>query len=481
MSKPNVNSAIVLILPAIYLRYLVLILNKILYMNTLRKKILHSAYVAIGVLGLAISLFSNSAYAQDGQKLFEANCAGCHHPVFNSTGPALQGVKAKWEAEAESPELIYTWVNNFENAVAESDYAKAVAASRPSAMNKFNLTNEQIDAIFTYVDGFTPPTAEAGNAGGVVALEEEEGLSWWWYITGALLLVVVWAAASNSRQLKLAAARDRGEEVSELERQSYADIFRSWALRNVKVVAVIGLVFLFAILAVSANWMKGIGVYEGYHPEQPAVPAFSHNIHVEINGIDCKYCHNSVTESKHAGIPTVNVCMNCHKGIPVDNMSDEGKKSMAKVWGAAGYDGIAYTGKTHPLVWNRVYVLPDHVYFNHSQHVTVGGLECANCHGEVEKMTTARLIPVKEALPVGEIAENQLTKPTLTMGWCIECHRKTTVMTITTGDKTTEGAYYEEIHRRLKKRPEFLRKYKEDENKISVAELGGLECAKCHY
>ncbi len=473
-----------LILPAIYLRYLVLILNKFLYMNTLRKKLLHSAYVTFGVLGLALSLFSGAAYAQDGQKLFEAKCAGCHHPLNNSTGPALQGVKAKWEENAESPDLIYTWVNNWEEAAAQSAYAKEVSNLRGSAMDKFNLKIEEIDAILAYVDDFTAPAGEGDvAAGGVVDMEDESGLSWWWYITGGLLLVVVWAAASNTRQLRLAAAKDEGKDISELEKQSYADIFKEWALANIKVVAVIGLVFLFGILAISANWMKGIGVYEGYHPDQPAVPAFSHNIHVEINGIDCKYCHNSVTESKHAGIPTVNVCMNCHKGIPKSGLSDEGKQSMDKVYAAAGFNeaNLSYTGKSHPLVWNRVYVLPDHVYFNHSQHVTVGGLECANCHGEVEKMTTARLIPVKEALPVDDNPDNQLTKPTLTMGWCIECHRKKTVMTISTGDKVSGGAYYEEIHRRLKKRPEFLRKYKEDENKISVAELGGLECAKCHY
>ncbi|MDP4761356.1 MAG: cytochrome c family protein, partial [Crocinitomicaceae bacterium] len=216
-----------------------------------------------------------------------------------------------------------------------------------------------------------------------------------------------------------------------------------------------------------------INVMEDYQPSQPI--AFPHDRHAGVNGIDCKYCHNSVTKSKSAGIPSVNVCMNCHKQINGEGKPFAGE--IKKIYAAAGWDPAGagkYTGKTKPIVWNKVHVLPDHVYFNHSQHVVVGGVDCKQCHGDMKTMNeTAKVQPVEE---LNKIEGNvQLTKPTLTMGWCIECHGKKDVKI---GDG--KNAYYDEIHRRLKKDPALYKKYYKD-GKVSVSELGGWECAKCHY
>ena len=168
--------------------------------------------------------------------------------------------------------------------------------------------------------------------------------------------------------------------------------------------------------------------------------------------------------------------MNCHKQI-----NGEGKPYAAeikKIYSAAGYDPAGsgkYTGNTKPIVWNKVHVLPDHVYFNHSQHVVVGGVDCKQCHGDMTKMKEAvKVQPVSE---LNKIEGNiKLLKPTLTMGWCIECHG---AKEVSLGDG--KNGYYDEIHRRLKDNDKSLYKKYLKDGKVTVSELGGWECAKCHY
>ncbi len=431
------------------------------------------------MLTLLFFVSGMSDAAGQGQELFETNCKSCHHPDKKVIGPKLRGIKAKWEEEAGDPTLIYTWIRNWEDAVAISPYAATVAAKEGSNMKAFpSLTDADIDAILDYADNYVEPTGDGGgdSAGSGEAGEEESGMSYWWFVLGGVLLVVIFAAAGVRRQLRQVQKVQTGEDDG--EKETYGDILKGWAKENQGLTAAIGVVALFSLLVVSYGWLKGIGVYTDYNPSQP-VSAFSHNIHAEINGIDCQYCHNSASDSKHAGIPTMNVCMNCHRSI--EGASEEGKKSVEYLREMAGFDGVAYTGESQAIAWNRVYVLPDHVYFNHSQHVNVGGLECQNCHGPVEKMTTARIAKASELKPVGDIPENQLTRPTLTMGWCIECHNNTAVTVGADLDQDpSKISYYEEIHRRLKKRSDIYKKYLDDE-KVTVRELGGWECSKCHY
>ena len=425
------------------------------------------------LLTFFIGLFGfPGAKAQDGKALFNTNCATCHHPIKNSTGPALQGVKAAWEDNAEEG-LIYIWVNNWEQAAGMSSYAAEVAKKKSTAMDKFNLTNEQIDAILDYVDAYEEAGVAAGGAAGgtmTAAEEEEGGVSVWWYVIGSVLLVVIFAAASTRRQLAILDKKQDEEEVD--EQDTYVDILREWVKKNGTAVSVMAIIAFFALSVVSYGWFKDIGVVAGYHPSQPI--EFNHSIHAGINEIDCQYCHNSASKSRHAGIPTMNVCMNCHKYV--DGASEEGKKDVERLRAAAGYNAttVQYSGEVSPIVWNKVHVLPDHAYFNHAQHVNVGGLDCKNCHGDVATYTTGRVANVEDLIPLGDNEENRLTKPTLTMGWCIECHGNAGVGLQGNGD------YYEEIHRRLKNRPDVYKKYLDDE-KITVRELGGWECAKCHY
>jgi len=204
-------------------------------------------------------------------------------------------------------------------------------------------------------------------------------------------------------------------------------------------------------------WLMGIGVDQGYKPIQPI--AFSHKIHAGDNKIDCEYCHSNAKHSKLSGIPSANVCMNCHKSIseytgPVTAEKDKAfyDTEIQKIYNAVGWDSekLAYIEgyEQKPIQWVRIHNLPDFAYYNHSQHVTVAGLKCQTCHGPVETMEE-----VEQFSP-------------LTMGWCLECHKKMEL-------KVKDNGYYAKIHE------EFTKKF--GVKKLTVANMGGRECGKCHY
>ena len=333
---------------------------------------------------------------------------------------------------------------------------------------------DEINAIFDYVDAHRILQKQQLVLMEqwlmvVLATEEEEegGLGWIWIIIGLMFVVIIMAVGGVRRQLN-SAGKDAVDE------KSYIEEFKSWAWKNRKYVGLGGLVVVISLFVMLFLAGYSIGVVENYQPSQPI--AFPHDIHTGTNGIDCKYCHNSVTKSKSAGLPTVNVCMNCHKQIKGRTPAQAEK--ITAIYEAAGWNGDSYTGKTSPIIWNKVHVLPDHVYFNHSQHVVVGGLDCKQCHGDMTKQNeTARVVPVQD---LNKIEGNiPLTKATLTMGWCIECHGE---KEISEGALDTKGSgYYNEIHKRLLNNDKKLYgKYLED-GKVTVKELGGWECAKCHY
>jgi hypothetical protein len=226
----------------------------------------------------------------------------------------------------------------------------------------------------------------------------------------------------------------------------------------------VSVVFLLLASAYFAyGWMMQVGIDQGYAPVQPI--HYSHKIHAGDNKIECKYCHSSARTSKHSGIPSLNVCMNCHKSIYEYTGNPEGPSAedlangytnefytgeIKKLYKAVGWDeeNQSYTGETQPVEWVRIHNLPDFAYFNHSQHVSVAGIECQTCHGPVEEM------------------EVMYQHAPLTMGWCINCHRETNV-------KVEGNEYYEAIHEELSK------KYGVEE--LTAAMMGGLECGKCHY
>ena len=439
----------------------------------------------LGILTLLCLGYNVHANAQNGEKLFQQNCASCHFPDRDMTGPSLQGARDRWIANS-SEENMYAWVKNSTAVINSGDsYAKGLFSKWKTVMTPQALENDQIDAIFEYVEAYTPPVVVAPPTGGpgTVAAEEPSTMIWW--IIACLLIVIVFTVGGVKGSLRNISRKQDGLE--ELPKESITASARRWAWENRGWVGITTFIAMIMLLVAGMWDLMEIGVYENYKPEQPI--AYSHKLHAGDLGIDCKYCHNSVTKSKMAGIPSVNVCMNCHRAVDVGTTT--GTVEIAKIYEAAGFDPLTktYSGIEKPIKWVKVHNLPDHVYFNHSQHVVVGGLDCQNCHGDMKKETVARVMSTQDLNNVGvnvgpndaPIEENAVkyTRPTLTMGWCIECHQKSSI-DIAGAAQENPDSYYGIIHKRLLTDKKTYQSYLEDDM-VSVAELGGMECAKCHY
>jgi mono/diheme cytochrome c family protein len=423
----------------------------------------------------------------DGGKLFSQYCGTCHFPDKDMTGPALQGARDRWIANS-SEENFYAWVMNSGAVIASGDaYANELFTKwKKVAMPAQPVKKEQIDAIFDYVEAYTPPAAATDTATGTGDPNQPgESSSMIWWIIASLLIIVIFTVGGVKGQLANIVRRQEGE--AELPQESVMQSARRWAWENRGWFGVLCLIIVI-ILLVAGMWdLMRIGVYENYKPEQPI--AYSHKLHAGDLGIDCKYCHHQVTKSQHAGIPSVNVCMNCHK--TVNEGSSTGTTEIAKIYEAAGWDpeNKVYTGVEKPIEWVKVHDLPDHVYFNHSQHVVVGGLDCKACHGDMKLETVARVMTTEDLNNVGTrpgdkdrgVEPNgiKFTRPTLTMGWCIECHQQSSI-DIAGAAGTNPDSYYGVIHNRLLTNKKTYQSYLEDDI-VTVAELGGMECAKCHY
>jgi len=413
-----------------------------------------------------------------GESLFKAKCATCHQVFKDGTGPKLYQVRQKWSDGGAKENSIYLWVNNWSKAVAVDPYAQQVSTWSPTAMNNFpDLSKDQITSIFDWIDSQEEVVASAGPISESVTggVDQSSNSTWIWIILGIIFSIIILAVGGVRRQLKSTSLEIDGEKLE--EDLTYLDEIKKLAWKNRKTVAISIVCLVLGIVVSLFLTLYNVGVVENYQPSQPI--HFPHSIHAGVNGIDCKYCHNSVNKSKSAGLPTVNVCMNCHKQI--NGNTPEQQEQIQKIYQAAGYDPSGagkYTGETKEIIWNKVHQLPDHVYFNHSQHVKVGGIDCKQCHGDMTKMDETVKVQSIQALNMVE-GNVKLTKPTLTMGWCIECHG---AKEISTGplDSKKDG-YYDEIHKRLMDGDKNLyRKYLED-GKVTVKELGGWECAKCHY
>jgi mono/diheme cytochrome c family protein len=386
-----------------------------------------------------------------GKALFNANCAACHALDKKMTGPALRGVSAKYDMP-----WLYKWINN-SSALIKSGDAKAIKIYEEynkSVMTAFPaLSTTDIDNIIAYTSEPKPePVIATVPSGGGQA--QQGGISNE-VILGALslvmLLLVVMLFFVNNVLTKIAKAN--GIEVA--PKEPTLPIWKAFA-KNQFLVFVSSVFLLLASGYFFYGWVMQIGIDQDYAPVQPI--HYSHRIHAGSNGINCQYCHSAARVSKNGGIPSLNVCMNCHKNIAEvadTTATPEYTKAfydgeIQKLYDAVGWDKAnqKYTGKTKPVKWVRIHNLPDFAYFNHSQHVTVAGIECQKCHGPVQEY------------------EIQKQFAPLTMGWCIKCHRETDV-------KMEGNAYYTKIHDELSK------KYGVD--KLTAAQMGGLECGKCHY
>ena len=406
--------------------------------------------------------FSFGLKAQDGAKIFKQNCAVCHTLSDQKTvGPGLLGVADRVTKPAD--EWLAKWIKNNNTVIASGDaYAKTLVANNGGvdAMSEFEfLSDDDIKAVVAYIS--TPPPAPAATGpatttGEVAQAEVKGGIDPLYLILGAIVILAIIIGALRSVRHALNNSYRGSVGKDAIPEMTFFQEVKEWISGHRRFVGTLCIIFVFVGMKSCWNACYKLGVYydyttqKGYKPEQPI--KFSHKIHAGDNEIACQYCHSTVEKSRHAGIPTVNICMNCHKAIPkTTNAGSE--EEIAKIYNAAGFDPAnqTYSKPQNPLKWIRVYTLPDHVYFNHSQHVVVGKQECATCHGDLKKMTVAE------------------QKNPLTMKWCIECHRKTEV--------AMEGnAYYDRIHKALKE------KYKgQYDVKFTVDKIGGLECTKCHY
>ncbi|WP_405609618.1 c-type cytochrome [Polaribacter sp. Asnod1-A03] len=417
---------------------------------------------------LFIFAFSISAYSQDvdearqkeGKKLFKSLCASCHKLDKKLIGPALSGVEERREND-----WLKAWIKNNAELRATGDaHANAIFEEyNGSNMTAFpQLSDKNIDDILYYTTIGEIKKAASVAEGSTVDVSGSGGggaPGWLIYVLAAAIIVAFLMIASLLKQVNELKGNTSPGETSNLKR----DLHELWGgLKQNTFLKVLSTIFL---LLIGAYFVFGtifkVGVDEGYQPIQPI--AFSHKIHAGDNKIECQYCHSSAKHSKTSGIPSVNVCMNCHKNI--SEVSDDtvveledglvlGKAELdleiAKIYTAAGWDAdnLEYTGETSPIKWTRVHNLPDFVYYNHAQHVTVGGIECQKCHGPVEEM------------------DELYQYSPLTMGWCIDCHKETKV-------NLKGNDYYAKIHEDLAK------KYNVDQ--VTIAQLGGKECGKCHY
>ena len=451
--------------------------------------------------------FALALFAQDnieeGKNLFRTNCAACHNKNMKDKliGPALGGVKDRWDSE----ESLYAWIRNSQKSIAEGNprAQELWKEYSPTVMQPFeNLTDAQIGNILAYVnDVFTGASAAAQSGGAQQAVPVETKSDNFIYII--LLVALAFLALMLGRVI----INTRG--ILEAEASGQMPVKPTfWSMLTGR--GQVGFAIFALIVLGSYTTVKNgvaLGRQQNYAPEQPI--KFSHATHAGVNLIDCQYCHDGARRSKHSIIPATNTCMNCHKAIKYG--STYGTAELTKIFVAAGFnpntdtyidqyetlseDDIAaiykkwigdqymsqagtasldmegtrtvedqwnnivesLTSETKeklqgPIEWIRIHNLPDHVYFSHAQHVTVGKLECQQCHGKVEEMETVRQYS------------------TLSMGWCVNCHRQTEVSSF--GDNN----YYLESYKKYHDEMEAGTR-----NGVTVQDIGGLECQKCHY
>lgn len=393
---------------------------------------------ALSFTTYAQEISTDPAVISAGKSLFEGNCKACHRVDRKLVGPALKGV----EERAPSIDWIKKFVKNSSAVIASGDdYAnKLYNEYNKTQMTAFSsFKDDQIMSILAYVkaeeailakppvDGTQPSAAAAGGNQGVPSEYLNLILIGMVVILILLFIILGFLVSAIKRFLD---TKDLSEEDKEIVNGPYSagSIVKSRGFIFVVVFLVSALTFKAVIGA-----LFSIGVQQGYEPKQPI--AFSHKIHAGQLEIDCKYCHTGAMKNKNATIPSVNTCWNCHNQIREGSLT--GTAEIKKI--------VDAMENNRPIEWVRIHNLPDLAYFNHAQHVNVGQQECQTCHGPIETMDVVR--------------QHSL----LTMGWCIDCHRKTNVA-------SKGNAYYDnlvELHK--------------DKGDMKVEDIGGLECSKCHY
>lgn len=402
--------------------------------------LLYSSAVAF----LSLSLSLSSVAAVDGEQVFKTNCARCHAMDAKITGPALQGAfqrisKAKAFGDDETVGIMFKWIKNSSTLVDGDPYFSNLFKEYNGVpMDPMpTLKDEEVYAVIDYIKNWVPPLPVNGE----VPKDDSSFPVTTILIVLAVVLIIIALILSRVTNVLGRIQKEKEGKKVEPEKPFY------------KTRKFITLVIL-TVTTVSIWWVSTRAVdlqrQQGYQPDQPIW--FSHKVHAGVNKIDCRYCHVGVERGKQATIPSINVCMNCHKTIR--NGQITGSKEIAKIYQAAGFDTVAQTydlAKSHPVKWVRIHNLPDHVFFSHQQHVKVGGIQCQTCHGAVEEMDV-----LKQDAP-------------LSMGWCLTCHRTTNI-------QFDNNDYYDNVFEK------YHHELKEEHIKgVTVEMIGGTECQKCHY
>jgi mono/diheme cytochrome c family protein len=429
--------------------------------------------------GLVFLLSYTSVQAQNaatGEQLYRQQCQSCHRIDGVGNAPALRGFleRGPWADRQK----LYAWIHNPPAFMANDPYTQGLKAQYGYVMTPFpSLSEKDIDAIVEYIVNYATPEETAGGGNTDTgektdAMNSNEGAVTFGIISLILAVVALILLQVNSNLKKLS---DDREHISRPEPVPF--------YRNKIYIALLALVFFVIGGFYIAKATIKLGRQKDYQPDQPIY--YSHKVHVGINQINCLYCHSAATESRHATIPSINVCMNCHQVVHTyekgpklyteDGQEIDGTAEINKLFAAAGFTpgpGAKWDPtKAKPVDWIKVHNLPDHVYFNHAQHVTAGKVACQTCHGNIQDMDV-----VKQSSE-------------LSMGWCINCHRETKVDFFNSKDSSGNRFYsiYEKFQNDL--RPdtvrnrfgEIIRINKARMDSVTVKDIGGLECQKCHY
>lgn len=374
-----------------------------------------------------------------GKSVFNANCKSCHKLDQKYTGPALRGV-----TDRRSIDWAKSFIKNSQALIASGDaqanalYKEYNNLAMPA--HEF-LSDVELDNLLSYIEYGDKEAAVVGGAGGTDTAQASGGSgvpSEYLTIILAvlvvvLLLILIVLGLIVSVLTKYLNSQKLEEEDAEFINQKF-DVKK--VLRSDAFVVIVTALVIALVAKTAIDGLYTIGVQQGYQPKQPI--AFSHQLHAGQYEIECQYCHTGVEIGKSANIPSANICMNCHTHIQNVGGKEGISTEIQKIYNAVD--------NNQPIEWVRIHNLPDLAYFNHSQHVAVGGLECQTCHGPIEEM------------------EVVYQHSSLTMGWCIDCHRQTDI-------NSAGNAYYDKL----------VQLHSDSKNSLKVKDIGGLECAKCHY
>lgn len=403
--------------------------------------------LALGAGTLAHSQQADPQTIERGRQLFQTNCVACHKINEDFLGPALAGV-----TERRSREWLYAWIRNPDSLIRAGDpVALELDQKYPARMTPFAfLTKEDIDAILAYIEAeakgevtvaAAPSTEEKAPPPAEEHKETLHGLPFrapalpGWVLPALVLLYLVVALGLIARWNR------KVEHLLDQEQEPPPMPTWMWLVTNRFVVAGMFVV----LVVVGCGWLyeagANLGHSVGYAPKQPI--EFSHKVHAGQLGIECTHCHFGARRGRHAGIPPVRVCMNCHQAVRTSEVvlasGATGTQEIEKL--------IGYWERGEPIRWKRVFALPDHVYFNHAQHVVVAGIECTECHGDVPNMEV-------------------MTKSfRISMGFCLECHR--------TRQVKMDNKYYQAV---------LSEHIRETGGEVpTIAQIGGQDCQSCHY